>query len=355
MRYAWLVLAALAVASGEGQAKSVSCTCPGPFTLPERGATGLPTNAKVWIVDAHSYIQRLEPKLEPNSTFTDDVHGIAFTTGADADTTAPDAPRDISVGIAVDAKTRRLISLSAWGNYPSDAAFIRIHVQDSAGSFELVTTPRALFLCQSHARIAPGMARVTITAVDIAGNESIPFVTRIEPTQAFAPAEELDGCGNNGVYRRRHGHGFEILFYMFVYVVVLVSWVIVTLIRRIVARRSLAEPMTLLEGEELVRRLMRWQVAWSAMLIVSMIALLNVHQEDAQLLGMGLAPFALLSLARLFFQRRAQSLLGRADATAVRHGRWLDVTSSVDSVLLRASDMDFVMARRRSIPTSVAH
>src|SRR6185295_1197302 len=167
---------------------------------------------------------------------------------------------------------------------------------------------------------------------------------------------ELDCTGGGyGHYDHHHrGHGMEILFFMFFYVIGLVTWLIVLLIRRLVAKRSLAEPVTLLLAEELVRRLMRWQVIWSSILLVAIIALLSVRKEDTQILAMALGPFALASLARLFFQRRAQSLLGRPEATAVRHGSWLDVTSSVDSILLRASDMDFVVARRRSIPTSVA-
>jgi hypothetical protein len=125
---------------------------------------------------------------------------------------------------------------------------------------------------------------------------------------------------------------------------------VVVIVRRVTAKRHPAEPVSLLEAEAVARRLIRWQVIWSAMLIAATIGVVYRVDDD---LWIVFAPFLFSALGKLFLHHRALRLLDTPDTDAARRGNWLVVTSLRDSVMVRASDSDFVQARREAVPRSI--
>ncbi|HEY5928608.1 MAG TPA: hypothetical protein VIV11_43280 [Kofleriaceae bacterium] len=371
MRHGWLAVCVLGVAStigGDAVAKHVACDCPAVLTLPERGATNVPTNAKLWsfgspgphIYRAHDgaeipNVQVEAPVLQPNQPYKNDGWMMDFTTGAGPDDVAPTAPTDLYASVAtLIGGDVEALSISA--RLPTDTALVRIDLRDASGAIaRLVTTPRRLFLCQPGLRITPGKVFVEIRALDLAGNESPPLGAEITSTTLASNDPALD-CMHGGDahehHRHRHGHGFEILFFVILVPITLIVWVVAVIVRRIFVKRHLAESISLLEAEALARRLIRWQAVWSAMLVGTAVAM--QFARDINDLWILLAPFIFSSVGQLFLQQRALRLLDRPEADAVRRGPWLVVTTLHSSITVRASDADFVAAKRSSIPKSVA-
>jgi hypothetical protein len=279
----------------------------------------------------------------------------SFTTSAETDEVAPAAPRDIYASI-VTTREGDIEAISVAGRLPDDAALVRVDIRDASGAItRLITTPRRMFMCQPQLRITPGKATVEIRAVDLAGNQSEPVATEVTTATAVGRDPDLDcehGAAMAGEHHR-HGHGYEILLFVVVAPCFFIAWLVIVVMRRAFVKRHLAEPITLLEAEAIARRLSRWQVLWSAMLIGLAIAMQSAR--DINDLAIFLAPFIFSSLGQLFFQRRALHLLDRPNVDAVRRGPWLVVTTLQDSVTVRASDIDFVVAKRSSIPSSIAH
>jgi hypothetical protein len=248
-------------------------------------------------------------------------------------------------------------ALSVSSQLPSDTAIVRIDIRDSTGTVSrLLTTPTRLFMCQPGLRVTPGRLFVEVRALDLAGNQSEPIGTAIDSTPLAAPDPDLE-CrfgqfSHEDQGHHHHGHGMEILLFVLVLPACFIGWLVMIVVRRATIKRHLAEPISLLQAEAIARRLIRWQVIWSAMLIGTAIAM--QFDRGVNDLAIFLVPFILSSLGQLFLQRSALSLLDRPEADAARRGPWLVVTTLRDSVTVRASDIDFVIAKRSSIPTSVA-
>jgi hypothetical protein len=366
MRQAWLVLAMLTVSVSDAAAKHVSCSCPSVVTVPERGATNVPLNAKLWSFGSpgpHTYTTsdgtvipnvRVEaPQLQPNQPYKNDGWIMDFTTSGETDDIAPAAPLQVYASIMANADgTVDAISVSA--GLTHDTALVRVDVRDASGAVaRLLTTPRRMFLCQPGLRIAPGKLTVEVRALDVAGNQSPPATTDITSSTLRGPDPDLDcSAGGSRYERRRHGHGFEVFLLLLGVPAFLLSWLVIVLVRRAGVKRHLAESISLLEAEAIARRLSRWQVLWSGALIGVAIAM--QFARDLNDLAILLVPFIFSSVGQLFLQRRALSLLDAPNCDAVRRGPWLVVSSLRDSVTVRASDTDFVVAKRSSIPKSVA-
>jgi len=371
MRRSWLVLAVMATIAGDAHAKRMFCTCPVMITIPERGATNVPTNAKVWSFGTpspHSYrasdgvdipnVQVMVPNLEPNRPYANPDWMVDFTTGSDSDNTAPAVPK-VYYASVVTLPDGSVQALSVSSQLPSDTAIVRIDIRDSSGAtVRLLTTPTRLYMCQPNLHVALGKLHVEVRALDLAGNQSEPVATDIEGATLSSADPDLE-CKLGQLSHllddeghHHHGHGYEILLFVLVLPACFVGWLVMIVVRRATIKRHLAEPISLLTAEAVARRLIRWQVIWSAMLIAAAIAL--QFDRSVNDLAVFLAPFILSSLGQLFLQRSALSLLDRPEADAARRGPWLVVTTLRDSVTVRASDIDFVVAKRSSIPTSVA-
>jgi hypothetical protein len=364
MRHSWLVLATLLVCAGEVDAKHVSCACPAVVTLPERGATDVPLNAKLWSFGSpgpHTFtasdgavipnVQVESVTLNANDTYKNADWMMDFTTSGDTDATAP-APPSLIYASVVTLADGSIEALSVSGQLPNDAALVRIDLRDATGAIaRVMTTPSRLFLCQPELRVTPGKLTVEIRALDLAGNQSGPASTIIDTTPSWNRDPDLDCNASTG--REHHyprGHGFEILLFVLVVPAGLIAWLIIVIVRRVTVNRHLAEPISLLAAEEVARRLIRWQVVWSAMLVIATFAVMRGIDDQFWIF---FAPWLFSSFGKLFLQQRALRLLDRPETDAVRRGPWLVVTSLRDSVTVRASDSDFVVAKRRAIPKSV--
>src|SRR5262245_57674641 len=116
MRWVWLVLAVLIVLASNAVAERAACTCPTASVLPERGATDVPINAKIWQLGPGGDVHRpqrvsegdligvrvIERPLAPDTELRDDALGVSFTTASERDTTPPAAPRDATVVITTE-------------------------------------------------------------------------------------------------------------------------------------------------------------------------------------------------------------------------------------------------------------
>jgi hypothetical protein len=354
MRHLCLTVVAVMVASGDASAKRVMCSCPTRIVLPQPGAQGVPLNSRIWIIN-DGYYEVRTPALTAGQEHVD-TDGVRFTPSAELDTTAPDTPSNVNASMVVRSSDWRVETLSLFGAYSADTALVEINVREPAGKTQIVTTPTRLFMCQPGARASTAPTRLSITAIDLAGNRSAPLELEIKPTIVSGHDRDTDCmAGQTWGHPRRYGHGFEILFAVFVYAIGLVVWFIAKIVLRLMAKRAPGEPLTLLEAEEIVRRLLRWQVVWAVLLSVASIGLYaSSRREESQLLAYAISPFAFVAWCRVLMTRWAQALVAREHASAVRHGPWIEVSAVAHSVLLRASDIDFVVAKRNNIPRSVA-
>jgi hypothetical protein len=351
MRHSWLALATLVLFAGEASAAMPhTCACPERITLPQQGASGLPLNTKILVIDKDStFLARIEPSLTPDVLYLDDSLNLSFTPSAARDDAAPEPPANVHVSIA-SSLDRDTQEISAWGRYAPDTAVVRIAIEQGDHTRMLYTTPHRLYFCTRGIDLFPGTAKLRIASIDQAGNESAELTTTIE-IAPLVPSEEDRVCPSlGGHHHYRHGHGFEILFLLLLYPMGLIAWLVIVLVRRASVKREPAEPLSLLAAEEVVRRLIRWQVIWSAMLIAGAIGITVGIDKDY---GIFVAPWLFSSFGQLFLQRSALQLLDRPETDAARRGRWLVVTTLKSSVTVRASDIDFVVGNRRGIPTSV--
>lgn len=354
------MLAALATLVGRADAKRLpECTCPAQIVLPQPGASGLPSNAKLWTIDqthtlsyeaigTHRYVSTMQSESRV-PTRDDDL-----TLDGDADHEPPRAPRGVNVSItaAYYGNETQIETLSAWGDFDPDTAIVEIRLWDDASEATLYTTPHRLYLCQLLIPIGATPLHVSVRAIDIAGNTSPPYETTTDPQfdpERPDPSTQCDG----GYHRHHHGHGFEILGLIFLWLIFLVCWLVYLLGRRIGAKRGVAEDVPVLAAEEIIRRLLRWQIVWTAMLAFAIFGL-YAADDDMALVSVMLAPVGVVAFCRLIVVHYASRLLQRGEASAVRYGRWLCIQTLRDSQLVRASDADFVAGKRASLPRSVA-
>lgn len=355
-----LVCAVLAALAPRADAKRApECTCPTQMVLPQRGATGLPSNAKLWTIDQTSTLEydamdTHRHVITMHSESRVPARDDDLTLDGDADHEPPSAPRGVNVSIstAYYGNDTQIETLSAWGDFDPDTAIVEIRLWDDATEVTLYTTPRRLYLCRLFIPIGATPLRVSVRAIDIAGNISPPYETTTDPQldpERPDPSTQCDG----GYHSHHHGHGFEILGLIFLWLILLLCWLVYLLGRRAVAKRGLAEDVPVLAAEEIIRRLLRWQVVWTSMLAIAIFGLYAVD-DDMALVSVMLAPVGVVAFCRLIVVHYASRLLQRGEASAVRYGRWLCVQTLRDSQLVRASDADFVAGKRASLPRSVA-
>lgn len=374
MRHVWLALAILVVWTGEAGADRISCECPAQIALPD-AAMALPNNAKAWRISEHGAVhyERHVPTAELMGVYVDALPADHAVTG-ELDTTPPPAPTDATVSLtalpaaegsfAAATGFTYISTLSVFAGFDNhesiyETALVRIDIHDDFGIVSLVTTPSRRYLCEPGFFVSSRTLRVDVRAIDLAGNESAPFSTIVNVERAQQPERSCDrtagahGFGPDAIDddSHHHGHGFALLFLFLMYPLGLIAWLVIVLVRRAAVRREPAEPISLLEAEEVTRRLLRWQVIWSALLLLATLAVVARVDDDFWIL---FAPWLFSAFGKLFLQRRALRLLDRPEADAARRGRWLVVTSLQSSALVRAADIDFVVAKKRAVPTSTA-
>lgn len=361
MRSSLLIATATLLAlAGDARALRIArpCTCPTEINLPSPGATTLPKNAKRWHIGAFGGVHTRT--VVP----TADVLGVRRTEPAanewpdieltEADHVPPAAPDDVTVSISlVDdvGPYHSLNLLAVGGRFDLDAALLRIDMRDPDGVVSFITTPRAARLCVPGAQLLGKEFSVDVRTIDLAGNESVPVAAHV--STSLVPQATAESCSSEQrEYREAYGPCVPLfLGPVLVYIIGLVAWILVLAVRGGGARSTPGERITILAAEEVLRRLVRWERIWAAMLLV---AILGLYYSGEELFAGLLGPVGIVALCRLFVYRWARSLLDQPDATVVRHGRWLCVTAGRDFRLIRASKRDLAAGQRASIPRSVA-
>lgn len=349
MRRWWLALFMVMMVAGTARAiRPVECACPARVVLPHRGANGVPTNTKVWVLGPEG-LEILSPNLDPGAHYHDADRGVVFTTGASRDDVAPEAPRDVHVTIAGHGADEIVIdSVALYGMYAPDTALVRVEIVQNGWAEVLTTTADRLFLCEPTLRLRPGSASITIRAIDLAGNESEPYMTTTNVLVTNEFTRSCSGPVDHG--HESHAHRLLPLGVLLIGLA-LIGGLVFLAVRRASKKYGPGEPLSLLVAEGVTRRLLRWFVLWSAMQIA---AVLGLFAAGATALPVGIAAATTVTLLRIANARRLLRLLDRPGALAVRRGRKLTVVAGTASASLRASNQDFVQAERAAIPTTIA-
>lgn len=368
MRFA-VVCLIVATFAGEAHAlmkKTASCSCPVSITLPAPGVTGVPTNAKIWVTSADnsrhypsrvptaelSGVQVISPDLAPNDDYSDGRFLVNFSTSSERDDKPPEAPVGVIAYLAtVDASTySEVATLSMHGQFDPETALVRIDIRGRLGVVTMLTTPRWLYVCDPGFWIGDRHVTVEVRSIDLAGNESAPFVIETDVKVELGPDVRLR-CSGSAEPHVRHDHGFGIVLGVFSYLLFLLGWVIFLLVRTARAKRYPAEDISRLVAECVAGRMQRWYAVWTAILVAGGIGL---HAAGSTIVPLLLTPFVLAALIRLHQARKISRMLEHPGAVATRRAVWLFVQTPDDIAKLRASRSDFEQAKRAGVPTSIA-
>ena len=353
------ILSLLFAFGGEADAKRVMCACPQTVIVPHDGAT-VPQNGKIWVLPhlgAVHYPQRAPLRDLMGIQAHDDFYANVRVTKTDAvDEVPPEMPSNVSLTLFARAEPyTEITSLSVYGLFDNDTALIRIDIYDPGfGVASFVTSRDRTYLCEPYIVLMGGRSYdVEVRAIDLAGNESAPYATKVELGISHPDDRACGRRGSDhyGGHVRHRGHGMELIALLFFYGLGFIVWLIVIAVRRELARKQLPEDVPMLVAEEVVRRNVRWLAIWCGMLTFATVGL---HYARSEMLPLMIGPIAIVNILRLVLAHRVVRALDREEASAVRLGRWLCVKTLRGSYLLRADDMDFVASRRASVPRSIA-
>jgi len=303
----------------------------------------------------------------PTYTFGGSWGGLTtkFTTGAADDTTSPAAPVVRTLGIAV----------SEYGGYAwpvthlvfdaaldRDVVMLRFSFTSHGQRTTRTTTTESWRVlgrpaCGTELAFAVGEhVTVEVSAIDLAGNESLPVVRELE---VWRGPPTLPACGE--IRHWRCGMGdmgllfLGVAFAAFVMIPVLIVWLVRYFQRMRARQNAIAEPISLLVAERLARAVQRRGGVLAAVGIAGVPALV----------GMDLGTLAIVStiagcvgLRGFFVARAALRLMepsGAAghDVIAETLGPTVVVRSPTEEVRLDVTPKALAAARRHAVPTSV--
>ena len=215
----------------------------------------------------------------------------------------PAEPATKVFDIFADSEGQMLV---ANGPFSEDTTRLHWAIVDSAGTLHVVADAKHKVTCIGGA-IVPGTVRVTIAAVDRAGNETV-FVK--------------DASSFIATPRRHHRHNHYGMLLIVLGPVLLIGlglgFLVFRVIRRSQIRNATPEPVSLLAAETITRAILRMNVAMTAIGIVCTIGALAAEREVLAL-ACALAP--LVGVQHMWTCRRALRLIGRHDTVTERRGR----------------------------------
>jgi hypothetical protein len=417
MRRLWLVFAFVVLSTTSARA-SQSCVCATRLELlPVPGTRDVPRNTKVWIVGGLIGVARLdggaaligEGQLVDNDSahatqqfafgkldagrayrFRSLAYGPAtrFTTGADNDLTPPARPALRALSIAVSeygAATEPVTELDIDAALDPDVALLRLSFTTDRGTRSLITTREGWRrlgrpACGTELPLVAGdHVVVAISAIDLAGNESLPVIRGVTvdaapPTQAACArhrqspvikAPRLPPWRAGTEHMRCGGGAVAVLVFMGIATIVVgciacvLGYLAMWFWRVRQARLAMPEAVSLLVAERLARVVQRQGGVLAAVGIVGVPALVT----------MNLGPLAIVSTVlgciglRGFFLARAVLQLIEQDprgvgrlsepVTAELVGLTIVVRSVADEARLDVSLRALAAARRHAVPTSI--
>ncbi|HSD87729.1 MAG TPA: hypothetical protein VLB44_09445 [Kofleriaceae bacterium] len=326
----WLVVALVVMGTSHADAKRIACE-PMAVLLPRSIDVQLPRNALAWTIPAAGQIS-----TGPGYR-TDPLHESPRPVGP-ADTSPPAAPRDVMINIDRETDPYYEEDVSLRGEFDPDTAVVLLDIVDADNkTLHLVTTPDRWLSCSRGIEIASGNAQFTVTAVDLAGNRSEPFVTTMYVRPATYHGHVRCGTGLMGL----------VLLVPVVAIGLLISILVISLLRRTRIRNTPGEVISLLLAENVARTVARNYLIKSALGVVAVIVLLGVDHEFSAII---VAPFAVTWLCKLALARAMVSVLDKPVSRVERREDWL----YADKHILQASRRIFSAAERARVPTSIA-
>jgi hypothetical protein len=356
----WLVLAFIAALAEIASAdREQVCTCRRDVTLPRQGATGVPTNARLWrfiglgVVGTPS--QRIQVyELAPHTTYELTSPQLRFTTGDGPDDAPPAQPTVTGVTITVHGTNdigggpATLLHLAA--TFDADTAVVRIEIDDHASHTTLYTTPDDLSICDPGFSINDGFADVKVTAIDLAGNVSPPVTF---PTHPIIDASSGASC----VEDHHHSHGTDYIAYFLLAPFVLALAYIIGLAITAHTRANLrgrieAAPLAITAAEALARGIRRRALISIALLLGG--SALTFHSAIVEVLMLYASPIVviviLVELVRWIGAGLALRLASYDGATATVRRDEVRITVGGKHATLRAAPWRVERAKEHGVP-----
>ncbi|HUS28729.1 MAG TPA: hypothetical protein VMZ53_09470 [Kofleriaceae bacterium] len=350
---------------GAAEAKRAApCECAESRTYPELDAYDVPTNQRAieirpWDESEPIKITSLG-ELTPDTDYHfDNAPFLRFHTAAGPDWHPPSAPVSINASIVVrtsspdsadQVATQTAIAL--WGDHGDDARFLEVFLENSAGQkahFAMAAgNPQ---LCGQPLHISAGPAKITVWAIDRAGQRSE------KPWTGEVNIVAVDDDPTGGECERRHHHfkcgmGTAMLFILVVpvgFIGLLIGLFIVSIIRRSRIRNTPGEPLSPLFGEAVARVVAKGYLIKSAIAVIVAIASLQMRDEELSIMAAVISwPFAFGWLIMLV---RTRMIVSRFEAplnVLERREDWL----LVDRKLLYCGRSAF--NRASQLPTASA-
>jgi hypothetical protein len=348
----------------------LTCACPAEVRVPERGATGLPANAKLWRIDRFGAVH-YPTRVPTRQLMGVHVRDRVPATAGEPDTNAPAAPRDVTVTMWARGWSASPLSTTSWMSiaglsidafHDDDVALVRIDIRDDHGIVSLLTTPDRALLCDADFYVTRDDAIVEVRAIDLAGNESEPTTIGVvigpaslhEYTCTPGGARYSEPCRREhddraGCVQHRKVYGDRAGILIGCYVLFLLGWMTLVGVRGGRMLTYPVEPIGRLIAEGVAHRMLRWYVTSTAMLVLGSVGL---YAAGASAAPWVLAPLGVAAIVRLLRARRLQRLLEDPQAVTVRREKWLVVQTPGEMAKLRATNADFVEAARSGIPRS---
>jgi len=325
----WLVVALVVIGTSHADAKRIACE-PRAIVLPRTDGTELPRNALQWTIPESGQLS------SGRGYRTDPLEGPRIV-GA-PDNLAPATPRDVVINVDRETDPYDIESISLRAELDADTAVVLLDIVDADNkTLHLVTTPDRWLSCSKGIEIGYGNAQFTVTAVDIAGNRSEPFVTTMYVRPVTYRGHVRCGTGLMGL----------VLLVPVVAIGLLISILVISLLRRTRIRNTPGEVISPLLAENVARLVARSYLIKSALGVVAVIVLLGVDHEFSAII---VAPFAFTWLCKLALARAMVSVLDKPVSHVERREDWL----YADKHILQASRRIFKAAERARVPTSIA-
>jgi hypothetical protein len=339
-----------------------ACVCSYMVVVPGPGAV-VPRNAKLWVLDPTHMTAQLEgggmvrdveptwdrfthamvfaPQLTPGHYhFHSNYFDTTFDVRDAVDTIGPRVPAVSSVSI-VSGPGDAIALLSIHGHFDADTALVRVTIATNPPQI-FTTVPSRLDLCETGLVARPGRVPVTVEALDVAGNPSLPVTipVMVAATHAVPPTcHEHLTCGL-GTLGTAIGRGL-LSFLVFIFALAV----------RYARRRPLAsapKTVSLLVADQLARTVrLRGVLVMTAMVVLTPVA------------WAAYGPFALIGpcwvlvcFGEVVDASRIARLVDEPNAIATIGGRELMVRAGTRKTTLVVTDRAIRRASAAAVPAA---
>jgi hypothetical protein len=361
MGRAWLYAVFLVGAfSGAAHAKKAApCECVQTRSYPELDSYDVPTNQKAIEINPWNEAEPFKitslGELEPDTDYHfDTAPFLRFRTGKGPDWHPPSAPKQLHPSITIrkpfgadryDTQT----SITLWGDSGDDARFLEVFVEQDGQKAHFGMGAWNPQLCGQPLRgLSPGPAKITVWAIDRAGQRSA------EPWTGEVTINGVDYDPTGGDCNRRHhyrcGTGMVALLLVIpvFYIGALLVLFVMSAIRRSRIRNTPGDHVSIPLGESVARIAAR---TYLIKLMVSMATVVALWHFELHVTSVLISPLVILWFVDVLRARRVVDRLEAPVNRLERREDWL----LVDHTLLycgrrawnRASDVPAASVTKR--------